>query len=156
MSVQLSLLQNVYLFKSLNSEALEKISELVETETIAAGGDIFCEGDKALALYLIKHGSVHIRRESSKGDKIEVAALGTGSHFGEMSFVDDEPRSASATAVEKSEILTIPYDRLRALLEDRPQIAIPFYKELSHFLCGRLRVTTTDLSFSREKNLTHF
>jgi len=151
-----NLLQNVYLFRDLSSAELELISEITESDAYVAGDDVFSETDAAEALYVIKHGSVRIHQKSDSGDNMEVANLGTGSHFGEMAFVDGEKRSASATATERSEVIFIKYDRLKELLQVNPRIAVHFYKELSRFLCGRLRVTTNDLSFAREKNLSHF
>jgi SulP family sulfate permease len=151
-----NLLQNVYLFKGLNPDQLEAISAAGQLETFNAGDDLFAQGDKARALYIIKYGSVRILQKSKSGDNIEVATLGTGSHFGEMAFVDGEPRSASASVVEKSEIAVLNYEKLQNLLKKDLVIAVHFYQELAHFLCGRLRLTTTDLSFAREKNLSHF
>ena len=109
-----------------------------------------------MALYVISFGSVRIHRKASDGDKIEVAILGTGSHFGEMPFLDDEPRSATVVAVEKTDIVSISYEKLSSLLENHPEISIKFYKSLSRFLCCRLRITTTDLGFAREKKISHF
>ena len=151
-----NLLQNIYLFKLLSGEELEVVSEAAEVETFNGTDDIFSQGDRATALYVIKYGSVRIHQRSSTGDTIEIATLGTGSHLGEMGFVDGEPRSASATALEKTDIIVFSYDKLRQVLDRHPTIAVKFYKELAHFLCGRLRITTNDLSFSREKNLSHF
>lgn len=151
-----NLLQNIYLFKRLSGEELEMISEAASVETFGSADEIFAQGDKALGLYVIKYGSIRIHQRSTSGDVIEVASLGTGSHFGEMGFVDGEPRSASATALEKSDIVVFSYDKLRMVLDRHSTIAVKFYQELAHFLCGRLRITTNDLSFAREKNLSHF
>ena len=151
-----NLLQNVYLFKGLGESELQMISEITQAKTYAPNEDVFTEKDQANALYILRHGSVRIHQKSDSGENIEVATLGTGSHFGEMAFVDEERRSASATAIEASDILMIPYDRLSEFLERNETIAVHFYRELSRFLCGRLRVTTNDLSFAREKNLSHF
>ncbi len=151
-----NLLQNVYLFKGLGAAQLEMINEVASVENYGPGDDIFSQGDKAMALYIVKYGSVRILQKTHTGESIEVAALGTGSHFGEMAFVDGQPRSASAVAIEKSEIIYIPYSNLEQLLKLNPTIAVHIYRELAHFLCGRLRMTTQDLSFAREKNLSHF
>lgn len=151
-----NLLKNVYLFKGLSPRDMEMISAAGETLTLNPGDDIFSQSDKATAMYVIRLGSVKIHQRSSSGDNIEVANLGSGSHFGEMAFVDGEPRSASATAREKTELVVLHYEKLRQVLDKNPSIAVNFYKELAHFLCGRLRVTTNDLSFAREKNLSHF
>lgn len=153
---QKNLLHNIYLFKEMEDSELEIINEISEVETFNAGDDIFSQGDKATSLYVISFGSVKIHIKSSEGDNIEVANLGTGSHFGEMALLDDENRSASATAMEKTDIVTINYDKLIEVLIKYPSIAVHFYQALAKFLCGRLRITTNDLSFAREKNISHF
>lgn len=151
-----NLLQNIYLFKRLTGGELEVVGEAATIETFNPNDEIFSQKDASKALYVIKYGSVRIHQRSSVGDHIEVATLGTGSHFGEMGYVDGEPRSASAVAVEKSEIIVFSYDKLRVMMAQYPSIAVKFYQELALFLCGRLRITTNDLSFAREKNLSHF
>ena len=151
-----NLLQNVYLFKGLTSEELGKISDISEVKTYNPGDDIFSQGDPAKALYVIKYGSVRISQKGSLGDNIEVANLGTGSHFGEMALLDGEKRSAAATALEKSDIIVLEFEKVNGLLTQEFSIAVHFFRELAHFLCGRLRITTNDLSFAREKNISHF
>lgn len=150
------LLENIYLFKGLNNEQLDLIEELATMSTFNPGDDIFSQGDKAQALYIIKYGSIRIHQKADSGDNIEVAVLGTGSHFGEMAVLDGEPRSATATAIEKTDVVEIDFEKLKSVLSEHPLIALHFYNKLAHFLCGRLRITTNDLSFAREKNLSHF
>lgn len=154
MSAQL--LQNVYLFKELTPAELSKVESVVKVNSYLPGDEIFTQGDAASALYVIKFGSVRIQQKSSGGDNIDVANLATGSHFGEMAFVDGEKRSATVSAMEPTEIVSIEFDDLKKLLAENLPIAVKLYKALSHFLCGRLRITTNDLSFAREKNLRHF
>ncbi len=156
MSNSANLLSNIYLFKKLNDDDLELISKISRVETYPTGDDVFTQGDKAMALYVIKFGSVRVHQKTSQGDSVSVAQLGTGSHFGEMAMLDGELRSASATAIEKSEIIYLEYTGLEKILNENPRIAMSFYREMAHFLCGRLRVTTNDLSYAREKNLRHF
>jgi CRP/FNR family cyclic AMP-dependent transcriptional regulator len=149
-------LKNVYLFKNISPADLEALAGISSVENFAPNDEIFNQGDKAMALYLVKHGSVKIAQKTKGGDKVTVANLGVGAHFGEMAFLDGAPRSASAQAAEKSEIVVIPYDKLAQLVKERATFAVTVYKEMANFLAGRLRVTTSDLSFSREKNLSHF
>jgi CRP-like cAMP-binding protein len=73
-----------------------------------------------------------------------------------MAFLDGEKRSATAVAIEKTTIVEVPYNSLKVLMDANPIIAVTFYRELAHFLAGRLRITTNDLGFAREKNLSHF
>lgn len=150
-----TLLQNVYLFKNLSADEMNAVSEIAKNETFQKGDSVFLRGEPAKAMYLIQFGSVKIQQTTKGGDSLDVATLGTGSHFGEMPFVDNESRSATAVAAEQSELIVIPYDSLNQLLNKNTSIAMKFYRELAKFMCGRLRATTNDLGFAREKNLSH-
>jgi len=150
-----SLLQDIYLFKEFSPKELEQLSEKGSLKTFNAGAEIFAQGDQAQSLFVIRSGTVKIGRESADRT-IELAQLGSGAHFGEMSFVDGEPRSASATAVERTDVLEIGFEALNAHFAQQPGVAVKFFRSMSHFLAGRLRLTTMDLSFAREKNIRHF
>ena len=156
MSQKRNLLKNVYLFKTLTEEEINVINEIAEMKTYNAGDIVFTESSPSEAMFVINFGSVRIQQKTKDGDDLEIAVLGTGSHFGEMGFLDQEKRSASAVAIEKSDIISIKYDDLKKALESDVNIAKDFYQSLSNFLIRRLRITTTDLSFSRQKNLSHF
>ena len=149
------MLQDIYLFKDFLPNELEELSAKGVVRTYSQGDAIFHEGDPARSMFVIRHGTVHIRRAGKKDD-VDLVQLGGGAHFGEMPFVNDEPRSASAVALERSELLEIGYDVLQAHLDKNLQTAVKFYRALAHFLAGRLRTTTVDLSFSRDKNLRLF
>ena len=151
-----SLLQNVYLFKTLTPDEMNAVAETAQTQSFQKGDSIFLRGEPATALYLIKFGSIKIQQTTKSGDNLDVATLGTGSHFGEMPFVDNEPRSATAVAGEQCELVVVPYDKLNHLLSKNNSVATKLYRELAKFMCGRLRATTNDLGFAREKNLSHF
>lgn len=145
------LIKNVYLFKGLPTEEIAEIAKLTKFSKHQAGEAIFSQGETAKAMYVVKYGSVKVRQATTSGDTVDVAVLGSGSHFGEMSFIDGEKRTATVEAVEVSEILVIEYKGLTQLLESNHKIAAHFYKSLAKFLSGRLALTTKDLSFSREK-----
>lgn len=152
----LNLLKKLYLFKDLSAGELEHISSAAKTINCGPGDEIFSQGDRATGLYIIQTGTVKIHQLSEGGESVEITRVGAGSHFGEMSFLDGEPRSASATAIEQSEIVVINYDQLSQIMIEHAGIALHFYRQFALFLCGRLRITTKDLSFSRSKILSHF
>tara|TARA_B100001248_G_C27398180_1_gene467397 strand:- start:6502 stop:6966 length:465 start_codon:yes stop_codon:yes gene_type:complete len=151
-----SLLKKVYLFRDMNSDQLSMIHNISKIETYGPGDELFVQGDKAISMFIIQFGSVKIYQNTEEGDRVDIATLGTGSHFGEMSFLDGEPRSANVNVLEKTDILVIDYDKLDGILHEHPAMSILFYRALSIFLCSRLRQTTTDLKFARELNLRHF
>lgn len=148
-------LSNVYLFKTLSADEMNSVSEVAKTQTFQKGDSIFLKGEPATAMYLIQFGSVKIQQTTAAGDNLDVATLGTGSHFGEMPFVDNAVRSATAVAAESCEMVVVPYEKLNLLLNKNTAVAAKFYRELAKFMCGRLRSTTNDLGFAREKNLSH-
>lgn len=153
MSAQL--LQDIYLFEEFPPKEREELSAKGVVRTFNQHEAVFDEGDQASSLFVIRHGTVGISR-SGKNDDVHLVQLGTGAHFGEMPFVNDEPRSARAVALERSELLEIGFDVLQAHLDKHPSTAVTFYRAMAHFLAGRLRTITIDLSFSREINLRHF
>ncbi|OFZ18051.1 MAG: hypothetical protein A2Z20_08040 [Bdellovibrionales bacterium RBG_16_40_8] len=150
------ILKNLYLFKDLSDNEIKIIEKATSSCSFGVGDEVFSQGDRATALYVIHKGSIKIYQKTSGGDKVEITRIGDGSHFGEMSFLDGEARSASAAALESTEILAIDYNKLNEIMREHQSIAVHFYKQFSIFLCGRLRVTTQDLSFSRSKILSHF
>lgn len=154
--VNTSLLKKLYLFTDLSAGEIDIVAKATAEQRYGVGDEVFSQGERAKALYIIQSGSVKISQTAEDGENIEITRIGAGSHFGEMSFLDSETRSASATALEASVLLVVDYDKLSAIMIDHPGIAVHFYRQFATFLCGRLRVTTKDLSFSRSKILSHF
>ena len=153
----IKLLENLYIFRGLSDEDLSKIEAIAELESYSSGDLIFRQNDVADAFFVIQHGMVNIELDEKvdKSGHIAVATLGTGSHFGEMGFLDDQPRSASAIAASYSDILRIGYSATKEVLKSDPALSIHVYKQLAVFVCSRLRLTTLDLKYERSRNLGH-
>jgi CRP/FNR family transcriptional regulator, cyclic AMP receptor protein len=151
-----SLLQGVYLFTDMDAGERGSLAKIAEEMTLPAGFSIFRAGDAATALYLIKDGSVRVAVTASGGKSIDVATLGSGSHFGEMALIDGAKRSAAAETLEPTHMFRFDYDKVTSLLDRSPAMAAKLYRSMARFLSNRLRQTTTDMSFAREKNLRHF
>jgi CRP-like cAMP-binding protein len=151
-----SMLQSVYLFTDLTADERASLGKIAEAMTLPAGFPIFRAGDPATALYLIENGSVRVQVTASTGKTIDVATLGSGSHFGEMALIDGAKRSATAETLEPTSVFRFDYAKITALLDRSPPMAAKLYRSLARFLSNRLRQTTTDMSFAREKNLRYF
>ena len=149
-------LHHLYLFKGLSPSDLELVENIAELAAYAPDQKIFSQGDSADSFYVIQHGVVRIYQEEEDEPPVEIATYGTGSHFGEMAFLDNLPRSATATALAHSDMICIRYDAMKTLLDSQPHISIYFYRELAKFLCSRLRLTTLDLSNARSENAAVF
>ena len=80
--------------------------EMIASKRFAAGEDIFRIGDRGRNAYFIESGSVEVTILRD-GEPFVIAELGVGEIFGEMSMIDDAPRSATVTAKEDTEIIEI-------------------------------------------------
>jgi CRP/FNR family cyclic AMP-dependent transcriptional regulator len=89
--------------------------------TFKKGDYLFQEADLPRAMYLIKKGQISIRKAKGTGE-IELAQLKQGEVFGELSFLDRKPRSASAVAIVDTEVLEIDFESL-----DKVYAQVPDY-----------------------------
>ena len=97
-----SFLRNVKLFEHLHDVSLSKLAEVLTLVTFSAGSRIFKQGEVGNSFYLIKSGIVSICQATSSFSNAtsEIAKLGPGKYFGELALMEDEPRKASAVAVD--------------------------------------------------------
>jgi CRP-like cAMP-binding protein len=97
-----------------------------------AGSVIFREGDEARDLFVIKTGQVRIQI----GNRT-ITELGPDSIFGEMALIDNEPRSATATAVTGVELVPVSEKQFLFLVSQTPYFAL----KVMRVLAKRLRAT---------------
>lgn len=100
----------------------------------AAGGTIVEEGKAGAEMFIIEDGEVDILRTYAGTEKI-LSTLGPGDFFGEMSVLENRPRSATARARTACRLLPIDASTLDALLREHPEIAVRMLRKLS----GRVR-----------------
>ncbi len=122
-------LKGVSIFSEIPGEVLSQIAQIAEEVGVDRGTRVFEEGEPGDSLYLIVRGSVRVH----KGER-EVAVLGKGECFGEMAILDNEPRSASITALEDVQLLRIWSDDFYEMLADRVEIARGIFKVLTRRL----------------------
>src|SRR5260370_17988414 len=99
------LLSKVSFFQNLPADDLSALGRRMDEDHFATGQIILREGDKGGRLYIIEDGSVEISYGEGKRH-VELARLGVGQYFGELSLFDDAPRSATARALEPATVLT--------------------------------------------------
>ena len=97
---------------------------------IPAGTVLFQEGDRGEEMYIIQAGKVKISKKVRGVDKT-LAMLEKGEFFGEMSILNDKPRSATAETVEDSDLLVIDRKTFDTLIRGNPEITVRFIKRLA-------------------------
>src|SRR5579885_533146 len=92
-----------------------------------AGEVIFRENDRGETAYVIERGQVEILKRVG-GESVHIAYVGRGEPFGEMSIIDDKPRSATVVAVEKTSVREVHRDQFMQALERQPALAMSLLK----------------------------
>jgi CRP/FNR family cyclic AMP-dependent transcriptional regulator len=94
-----------------------------------AGEVIFLESDIGETAYVIERGRVEVLKRLD-GKNVHIAYIGPGEPFGEMSMIDEKPRSATVVAVEKTTVRELHRDEFLQTLQSQPDIAISLLKIL--------------------------
>lgn len=127
----MSVLETSKLFSGLSSAENELLRNAVRLENFPPNHLIFTEGDEGDGLYLIESGQVVISALVNGNERRTLTRLGPGEFFGEMSVVDQEPRSATAIAEQETRVHFIPRQTVVDLLDNSPHLAINLVREFS-------------------------
>jgi signal transduction histidine kinase len=119
------------LFNGLSDEEIVALKSIAQTVVFRRGQFVFREKDTGDGLYVIGEGRVHISATVGEGETKVLSRLGPGDFFGEMAVVDNEPRSASATAEEDATLFFIPRDAMLRMLESLPRLSVGLVRSFS-------------------------
>jgi CRP-like cAMP-binding protein len=127
-------LARVPLFQDLPKRDLRRIGKTCLVRDYSAGAVLVRQGEDGVGLYIIIRGSARVTQRSEHGDEQLIAVLGPGAVFGEMSLLDELPRTATVTALEPVHVLVLTIFDFRALLLETPAISIKLLSVLSQRL----------------------
>jgi CRP-like cAMP-binding protein len=127
-------LETSTLFNQLPAPELQKLEEVTQELSFLPGQDIFKAGDPGNGMYVVKTGSVRIAAPLGTGERHVFARVLPGDVFGEMTLLDDHPRSAFATAEGQTEVYFVPRTAMVALLRQSPDLSIRLILEISERL----------------------
>lgn len=125
------------LFQGLATATHERIAALAMRRTCEDGSVIFMHGDPGDSLCAVVTGRVRISASRPGGKEVFLNIMGPGDTFGEIALLDGKPRTATATAMARTELMIIRRGDFHALLQTEPQLAI----HLIQLLCKRVRWT---------------
>ena len=135
-SVQLgTLLDRCILFRALDDSGKAALAGRVTHASYAAGAPIFHLGDPGDSMMIVANGTVRISLPTRQGRELILSDLGAGDVFGEVALLDGLPRSASATALTKCELIVIHRKDVLPFLRDHAEACLAIIA----LLCGRLR-----------------
>jgi signal transduction histidine kinase len=127
-------LESAELFRGLKPEELAALRLVAAERQVAAGKEIFREGDPGDGVYVVKDGLVEISGLLNAETRRVYSQIAPGGLFGEMAVIEHRPRSATATATKPSVVYFIPRGEMLSLIERSPGLSLSLLQLISHRL----------------------
>ncbi len=141
MASQIDLLRKIDFFEPLDQKIITKVAQVCIEREYSKGDYIVNQGESGLGLFFITSGCVNVEVERN-GVKSIVATLKTDDFLGELSIIDNKPRSANVICLEDTRCLLLTRDSFTKLINKYPEIAIHMAKALA----GRIRAANERMS----------
>src|SRR5690349_15871598 len=117
------LLGRVPVFSTLEKGDLERIAQLAVPRQFEPGEVVFREGDSSDTCYVVRNGRARAVRTHRAGRTITLATFGPGDIFGELALFEDERRSATVEAVQRTSVVGVLGPDMRRLMTEHAEIA---------------------------------
>jgi uncharacterized protein len=142
---RVTILRAVNLFSEMPDDILEQIAALLTPLEVKAGKTLFLKGEKGDCMYIIGRGRISIHDE-----EVVVNELAAADFFGEMALLDSEPRLASATAMEDTQLLRLEQVTLYELMAHHVEVAQGIIRVLNRRLRGRVENMAEDYRYIQQ------
>lgn len=139
------------MFSDLSADDLDTFVDMVRFRHYPKGAFIVSQNDKGSAMYILVSGRVKVSLASPDGKELALNHLDAPAHFGEMSLVDTEPRSADVIAMSDVELFSLEAKDLSSAIRINPRLALSLIATLSR----RLRHTIARLEDMAFCDATH-
>ena len=144
-------LGEIEIFSEFDDATIAELAGAVTTLSVPAGGTICSRGDAGDEMFLLRGGRVNALLPLETGKRHHIATFCRGDFFGEMAFIDQEPRSASVEAVTPAELFLLSRARFDALLAKDPALGGAIFARLAVAISKRLRSADTELRALEER-----
>jgi CRP-like cAMP-binding protein len=136
------LLRTVPIFAELSEADIASLARLTSRRTCPKDTVVFFENEEGDSFFCIVGGRIKVTILGDDGREVILSVLGRGDFFGEMALLDNEPRSATAIAVEDTELLSLHRNDFQSVLSDNRSIMSALIK----ILTARLRRANHQIS----------
>ncbi len=135
-------LQKTHVLKGVDKPELELLLSKMQRRSYPTGTVIFERGDPGIEMFIILSGLIRIFTYDEYHNPLTLRHYGPGEIFGELSPLDQQPRSASAAAAEPTDVMVLSRDQLLAFVYERPGVGLSMMRSLA----SRVRYTTDYLT----------
>jgi CRP/FNR family cyclic AMP-dependent transcriptional regulator len=147
----ISRLASIPMFSDASAENLDTLAGMVQFRRYSKGAFIIGQNEVGTCMYLLVSGRVKVSLASPEGKELVLNYLEAPAHFGEMSLVDSQTRSADVIAVTDIELFALDGKDLSAAIQLQPRLALSLIATLSR----RLRQTINRLEDMAFHDATH-
>jgi len=134
------------LFDELKKAEIESISNHLDFIELKKDEVLFREGEKGDCVSFVVEGTLDVIKQALTGESVVITALHRGRSIGEMSIIDDFPRSATVKARTDSKLIILTREGFDLMLGEDPQLGIKILKKISRLLSLNLRKTSSRLA----------
>ena len=129
-----AILGRVPLFVDLSKRELQRLSVACRPRDYAASEVLVRQGEPGAGLFIMVSGQVQVTQHHENATSQAIRTAGPGEVFGEMALLDDQPRSATITAIEPTRVLMLPIFDFRAALREDGDICVRLLAVISRRL----------------------
>ena len=122
------------LFVDLDESERRSIEQRCHKRTYARNETILDKGSQSREVFFVLKGSVSVITFSPAGREVTLAAVKAGDFFGELAAIDGQPRSASVSAIEKTEIAIMPPDLFNELVRNQAVVSFRLLERLARMV----------------------
>jgi len=136
---RIEFLQQIPLFAGLSRRDVETLFQCFFQRDYHRGEVLCDQGSLGRALFLLASGEAEAVRQDPQGKRVQLAVLKTGDYFGEMSFLDEHPRSASVIAREPLKAYIFYKTEFDELSDRAPSLGLTIVTRIAQLVAARLR-----------------
>jgi CRP/FNR family transcriptional regulator, cyclic AMP receptor protein len=139
------LLVKIPMFSGLDIDQLAVIKKRIKLFDVNEGGTLFEEGEQGDYVCFVVNGRLEVTKRTVFGEDLVLNTISRGQSVGEMSIIDQRPRSATVRAKTKTTLFTLAQNDFEAIMSEQPKIGIEVLKGLALMLSKKLRQTSSRL-----------
>ena len=127
-------IENIELLSHLSRERLSLVAQSCMWRRFKRGEQILSRDSESRDSFFVASGKVEVANFSSNGREIAYATIAEGGYFGELSAIDDRPRSAAVTASDDCVVAVMPRTAFIDLIRDDPQVSLTVMNRLANVI----------------------
>lgn len=138
-------LKKVPFFSRLKKSELREFKRIIHHRHYKKNEVIFYEDEPGVGMYVIEKGKIGIYKNFDEDTREQLAILRSGEFCGEMALLDESPRSATAVALEHTDLLGLFRPDLFDLINRKPRLGNKILLKLAQMIAERLRLSNDEL-----------